>query len=85
MQKKMAKMVHISLTLARRYADIRCTCVIQLAQEIAALRKEAEAFKKVRDALRSPSASKKAPRMVFDKVAIDIIKLCVSSPISTGI
>ena len=40
------------------------------AQEIATLRKEAQAFKAVRDALRSPTTTGDAARMVFQKVSI---------------
>jgi hypothetical protein len=39
-----------------------------IAQEIATLRKEAQAFKAVRAALRSPTATNDAARMVFQKV-----------------
>jgi len=39
-----------------------------LAREIATLRKEAQAFKTVRNALRSAGNSDKASRVVFEKV-----------------
>jgi len=42
---------------------------LNLAQEIATLKKEAQAFKNVRQALRSATASGSASRMVFEKVS----------------
>jgi hypothetical protein len=70
LQRKTVKTVKTFFLFCRAYKLIY-SCV-WLAQEIAALRKEAQAFKKVRDALRSPSTSKKAPRMAFDKVGASI-------------
>lgn len=42
--------------------------ILPLAQEIATLRKEAQAFKRVRTALRSPDDEDGAAKLVFDKV-----------------
>ena len=39
-----------------------------IAQEIATLRKEAQAFKRVRTALRSPNSDEEAARLAFEKV-----------------
>lgn len=39
-----------------------------IAQEIAALRKEAQAFKRVRTALRSPTSDEEAAKLAFEKV-----------------
>ena len=39
-----------------------------IAQEIAALRKEAQAFKRVRTALRSPTNDEEAAKLAFEKV-----------------
>lgn len=40
------------------------------ANEIAALRKEAQSFKLVREALRSPELSAQAAKMAFEKVKV---------------
>jgi ubiquitin-like 1-activating enzyme E1 B len=48
--------------------------ICTIAQEIATLRKEAKAFKVVRDALRSPSTdvNRDAAKMVFQKVGLPV-------------
>ena len=50
------------------------------AQEIATLRKEAQAFKAVRAALRTPATTEDAARMVFQKVRITFLLSPSSQP-----
>lgn len=71
------KILEASSTKPRSRARTVCTrfdcedrvLTVALAQEIATLRKEAQAFKKVRTALRSPNTENNdAAKMVFEKV-----------------
>ena len=52
------------------------------AQEIATLRKEAQAFRRVRTALRSPNDNEEAAKLTFDKVCRWLCSVWLAPPLT---